>query len=67
MARGGVAGQGIVVHLLPQQGRFEQHLHQFFDKERHPICLRDDLGQHLGREGFGARQLSHEGLDFGTR
>ena len=48
-------GQRVVVRVLPQQGRLQQHLGQLFDVERHPIRLGDNMLHHLGGQRLAPR------------
>ena len=51
-------GQHVAVRFLAQQPRFQDHLEQLFDEERHPVGLGDHLPQHLGRKALALRQVS---------
>ena len=57
-------GQRVVVHVLPQQGRLQQHLGQFFDIERHPIRLGHDVLHHLGGQRLAPRQVRDQRFDL---
>jgi hypothetical protein len=41
--------QRIAVRLLLYQARFQEHLDEFFDEQRHAIRFGDHLREHLGR------------------
>jgi hypothetical protein len=47
-----------------EQARFQHRLGQFLGKERHPVCLSDDLRRHLWRQRPAGDMLG-QGLDLG--
>ena len=57
-------GQRVVVRVLPEQGRVQQHLGQLFHIQRHPIRLGHNMLHHLGGQRLAPGQVCDQRLDL---
>jgi hypothetical protein len=64
-------GQGTRQFIVPltlfDQARFEDHLGQLFDKQRHPIGSGYQLPMHLGGQRLATREVRHHCLHLRVR
>ena len=64
--KGELAGQHIVVLCRVDQPGFQDHLHELFDKQRHPVGLGDHLLKDLRRERLAVCEVRHDLLHLMT-